>query len=377
MKHQFTIFGLVACLAISTLNSKEAKAECPMLPGRAKSVGEPQSGKMTVLMLNHGKHVVVYVTKKGDTPIDKCYPTNLNYDRSKLSCKVKTYQKDLDRFELESNYRIFCESKVNYDTKTTLSFNAQGYKEVEIWSFQSDATLLAVYRKLARRMKDLEERMGNNEQATTDAYDMAVKAKKRVSANMALSIDFYYTFYHQGADIRYYGDDERFWPSGGIGLGYSWWFKTWSKDIIKFKLGVTTRLRWHRLVLTIDGAPQDDDVPGDQYEMLLNLHGRLKVGKWVSFDLYLGMGPGLFHHQDQISQQNDAGWVEGPEHNVSFNWIFNMGGGINLHLGQFVLGLNLMGALDVNALLHPDFQGSPRYGTAKHLYFGLKAEYNY
>jgi len=397
MRNLITLTSLMACLAIMTLPAKEANAYCLVKPG--KNVKHyAQRGKKIVIIKNGDEKVVAYIKNKGNSSLSDCYP-RLMYDTTKLKCRVETNNRpDWDDSEMETNHRVFCRTLGKRDHRTYLRLYTLKRHKFEIWSFKTDAMILVAFQKLGVRITNLGKRVTKVEavakkngirsrvalDAAADAYGAAKKAqatadkaKKRKSANMDISMMFYYTFYHQGADIRYANDEDRFWPSGGIGLGYAWWFKGWALGPnSRFELGVKTRMRWHRLVLTIDGAPQDDDVPGDQYEMRLGLNGRFMIGKYVSLGFFVDTGVGLFHHQQGISQQDDNGDVEGPEQNVSFNWILGLGGSLNFHLDRFFFGFNLLGSLNVNALLHPNFEGEPRYGNAKHLYFGLMLGYS-
>lgn len=358
MRYLITICGLVACLAITTTNVKEAQAACSLLPARAKAVSEARNGKMTVLILNHGEKAVAHISANGESTIEQCYPKNLKYDTSLLSCRVETQQKDIGAHKLISSHRIFCKSKVDNDTKSTLTFDAQGSKVVKIWSFQSDATLLKVYQRLTGRVKDLESRMTKNEKATEEAHDMAVKAKRNIW-RATLEIEGFLSPVTQGMAIKD-------WPAGGVGVGFKYFF--FNRE--KIKIGALVGLRWHRMMLTIDGAPPDMDVPGDQYDLLFNVAIRWKPLTWLSFDLHGGLEWVFFHHQDHVADDEP---VAGPNGNISQSVGLNLGGGINIHIGRFFIGPHIMGALIFNGLYHPNFDGEARFGLVKHFYFQVKA----
>lgn len=357
MRYFITI--LMACLAISTFNVKEASARCDVLPARAKAPVWSQNGGKVVLIVNHGKKAVVYIKNKGGSSLEDCYPKNLKYDKTKLICTVVTSQKDLARYELESNHRIFCESKVNHDTKSTLSFDAQGSKEVKVWSFQSDSTLLEVYRRLAGKVKDLEDRVDNTEKTANDAHEIAIKAKRETS-RAALEIEGFLSPVTQGMSIKD-------WPAGGVGVGFRYFF--FNRE--KIKVGALVGLRWQRMMLTIDGAPDDMDVPGDQYDLLFNLAIRWKPFGWLSLDLNGGLLWDFFHHQDHIADTDPE--VAGPNGNISQSVGLNLGGGINFHIGRFFIGPHIMGALIFHGLYHPNFEGEARFGLVKHFYVQILA----
>jgi hypothetical protein len=368
MKQLMTICGLMACLAICTLNAKEAHARCDVLPARAQAPVWSQDGRKIVLIKNHDKTVVVYIKNKDGSTLEDCYPL-LKYDRSKLRCTVKTYKKNLAEYEMESNHRVTCEAKVGKDTKSRLSVDAQGRKDIEVWSFQSYAMLLAIFKQLSRRVKALEGRVTENERVADDAHgtateakDLAIRAKVRKSAKVSIEIEGFISPVTQGMVLKDY-------PAGGVGMNFKYWFLETAKNN-QIRLGAMVGLRWHRMMLTIDGAPSDNDVPGDQYDLLFNLAFRWKPIKWLSIDLNGGFEWVFFHHQDHISDDDP---VAGPNGNVSQCFGLNLGGGLNVHLGQFYFGPHIMGAIIFNGLYHPSFEGEARYGTVKHFYFQLIA----
>ena len=356
----------------------EAKADCVALPGYGGGITFPvfKVKGQKVMMLWDTQPRTFFVTNSGDTPLHRCNP-RLSYDKGKLTCYVKPVKKNLEKFIVASGFRVTCWAKSG-DTQLediVKVYTGPSVIQVEVKVARRFDKLLAIAAGLRKDVNDNSSRIDSNTELAEDAKKTAQEASDRTSANMSLSIDAFYTLYHQGADIRYFNDKERFWPSGGVGLAYTYWFKRWDiGSSNQFSLGVTTRLRWHRLVLTIDGAPPDSDMPGDQYEMLVNLSGRLKLGRVVSFDLYGGGGPAFFSHEDHVS---DPTTVNGPEHNVSIHAVLNFGGGINFHIKKFVVGINLMGALGLNALLHPNYEGDPRFGPVKHFYLGIKTEYTF
>ncbi|MFC1600433.1 hypothetical protein ACFL3T_05385 [Patescibacteria group bacterium] len=388
MKHLLTICGLMACLAICTLNPKEANARCDVLPGATPAPAWSQKGMKLVLIKNNDERVVAYIKNKAGSSLKDCYPT-LMYDKSKLTCRIGTKARKLSEYEMESNHRVYCTTKGTKDHQTSIRIYALGRKVVNIRSFKTNAMLLAFLRQFAAKLKALEMRqtktqaLANKAKAkadnameaasdahgtATEAKGIAIEAKKRKSAKVSVELDGFYSAVTQGLNAR-----DKYYP-GGVGLKVTYWFFETAK-FKQVRLGASLGLRWHHLMLTINGAPQDSDVPAQQVDFTFGLGFRWKPLSWLSFDLGAGGMWVFFKTQDQVGNQDDDGNVEGPNGDVTQNFGLYLSGGLNFHIGQFNFGPSIMGAMIINGLYHPhyQFEGDAQRGTVMHFYAGAKA----
>lgn len=371
-------FTLVIAVMITVVfaNINTADAKCVALHGAGGVVHFPDyKVNGTKFMLLHDTQArTLFITTSDSKPATQCTPA-VSFDSSKVTCSFKFERRSLEDFEVASGYRVVCKALPGVtDTKSVTVIRAgKETIRVKTYVFRKYDALLDMSLKLRGQVKALvplfknnHKRIIANRKLAEDAYKSASEAKARKSSNVSIETDFFLTVVHQGADFADY-------PAGGLGLNFTYWFwKGWKM----FHVGVSTRLRWHRMMLTIEGAPQDSDVPGDQYELLANLSVRIRPASWLSFDVFGGVGPGFFHHQDMIANQDNGGTVSGPNGNVSVQALFNVGGGVNFHLKKWYFGARLNGTITPKGMLHPNYMGQAVWGVVKHFTVGAVFGYD-
>lgn len=364
-------------VVFANINTADAQTKCVALHGAGgvkHFPGYEVDGKK-VMLLHDREARTLFVTTNDEAPATQCPPA-VSFDSSKIKCEDPKYVPySRKNFNVAAGYRIVCRAlSGTEDSVSVLEIRAGSETMwIEVRVYRKMEMLLRMSLKLRKQVMALaplfrnnHERIIANRKLAQDAYQRASEAEARKSANISLEADFFLTLVHQGADFADY-------PAGGIGLNFTYWFlRGWKY----FQLGVSTRLRWHRFMLTIDGAPQDYDVPGDQYELLANLTLRIKPVFWLSFDVFGGGGPGFFHHQDMIANQDDGGTISGPNGNVSIQALFNIGAGVNIHAKQWNFGVYVMGSVTPRGMLHPNYMGEAAWGKVEHLMVGVAFGYN-